>query len=63
MSQIECGNSGLYEAQIAARDEQYRLFDAAAEAGNGVAMAEFIRVGRLCDEAATMIITNTYNAY
>jgi len=50
----------LYAEQIEARDRQYRMADAAAARGDGVKCAEHTRIGRQCDEAAEMILSNTY---
>ncbi len=45
-------DKSLHQQHIEARDRQYALADAAAERGDGAAQAEYIRIGRMEDEAA-----------
>ena len=42
----------IHQQHIEARDSFYALSDDAAARGDGVACAEYIRLGRLEDEAA-----------
>jgi len=50
----------IYQEQINARNEQFRLAELAAARGDSVKSSEYIRIGNMCDDAAQMIITNTY---